>query len=311
MRIFVTLFLVGVMWLYLAFFSALSLGFYDVAKKRALRDNAVLPVLLCNTVLGAAIFLPVIVSSQLSLGWFSGTMLDIPRGTAGEHLLIVIKVVIVLSSWISGYFGLKHLPLTIVGPINATRPVLVLLGAIIIFGERLSGLQWCGVILAMCSLYMLGRSSRSEGVDFVSNRWVWCVGLAALLGAVSGLYDKYVMLRLDSVFVQSWFNLYQAMLMMLIVALLRLSGRGERSKFHWSWAIPLITLFVTAADFAYFYALSLDGAMISIISMIRRGSVIVSFAYGAFVLREHNLRSKAVDLALIMLGMLLLYFGSR
>ena len=34
------------MWLLLAFTSALLLGLYDVAKKQALRDNAVLPVLL-------------------------------------------------------------------------------------------------------------------------------------------------------------------------------------------------------------------------------------------------------------------------
>ena len=30
-----------------------------------------------------------------------------------------------------GYYGMKHLPLTIVGPINATRPVLVLVGAMV------------------------------------------------------------------------------------------------------------------------------------------------------------------------------------
>lgn len=299
------------MWLSLAFFSALMLGFYDVAKKRALRDNAVLPVLLANTLLGAALFLPVILSSQLSLDWFSATMLDIGKGTAREHALIVLKAVIVLSSWICGYFGLKHLPLTIVGPINATRPVLVLLGAMLLFGERLGGMQWAGVLLALVSLFMLGRSSRREGVDFVSNRWIWCVAAASLLGAASGLYDKYVVRNMNPVFVQSWFNLYQAILMSVLVLLLRRSPISEKTRFHWSWAIPFITLFVTAADFAYFYALSLDGAMISIISMIRRGSVLVSFAYGAFVLRERNLRGKAVDLVFILIGMVLLYFGSK
>lgn len=299
------------MWLSLAFFSALMLGFYDVAKKRALRGNAVLPVLLANTLLGAAIFLPVILSSRFSLGWFESTVFDIPQGTAREHAMIALKAVIVLGSWICGYFGLKHLPLTIVGPINATRPVLVLLGAMILFGERLSGLQWAGVLLALLSLFLLGRSSRREGVDFVSNRWIWCVGLAAVLGAASGLYDKYVMLSLNPVFVQSWFNFYQAVLMSAVVLFLRRSPVAEKTRFRWSWAIPFITLFVTAADFAYFYALSLDGAMISIISMIRRGSVLVSFAYGAFVLGERNLRGKAVDLVFILAGMVLLYLGSK
>lgn len=298
------------MWLTLAFLSALGLGFYDVAKKRALAGNAVLPVLWLNSVFGALLFSPVVIASVCGAEWFEGTILDTPTGTLHDHLLIVLKACIVLGSWMCGYFGLKHLPLTIVGPINATRPVMVLLGALLLFGERLNALQWGGVIVAMISLYLLGRTSRHEGVDFRSNRWVWCVGMAAVLGAASGLYDKYVMQRLDSVFVQSWFNLYQAVIMSVIVAVLWLPRR-ERSPFHWSWAIPFITLFVSAADFAYFYALGLEDSLISVVSMIRRGSVLVSFAYGAVVLREHNLRGKAFDLLLILLGMVLLYLGSR
>ncbi len=299
------------MWLSLAFLSALLLGFYDVAKKRSLAGNAVLPVLWLNSVFGALLFLPLILNSAFSLGFAQGTILAIPSGDVHDHLLILLKAFIVLGSWICGYFGLKHLPLTIVGPINATRPVMVLLGALLLFGERLNLLQWCGVLIAMVSIYLLGRTSRREGVDFRSNRWVWCVGLAAVLGAASGLYDKYVMQRLDSVFVQSWFNLYQALIMTIIVSVLWLPNRHRHTPFHWSWAIPLITLFVSAADFAYFYALTMDDALISVVSMVRRGSVLVSFGYGAFVLHENNLRGKLLDLILILVGMVFLYLGSR
>ena len=298
------------MWLYLAFTSAALLGCYDVAKKRALKNNAVLPVLGLNSLFGALLFSPFIINSAAGLGLFEGTMLNIGMGTLSDHLMIMLKACIVLGSWICGYFGLKHLPLTIVGPINATRPVMVLLGALIIFGEKLNALQWAGVIVAMVSLYLLGRTSRREGVDFRSNKWIWCVGMAAVLGAASGLYDKYVMGRLDSVFVQSWFNLYQALIMGVVVSVLWLPRRAQM-PFHWSWAIPLITLFVSAADFAYFYALTMDDALISVVSMVRRGSVLVSFAYGAIVLDEHNLRGKVIDLALILVGMVLLYLGSR
>lgn len=69
--------------------------------------------------------------------------------------------------------------------------------------------------------------------------------------------------------------------------------------------------FLSAADFVYFYALSIPGAMISIVSMVRRGSVIVSFLFGAVLLHEKNLKSKAVDLLLVLLGMLFLYIGSN
>lgn len=299
------------MWLTLAFTSAALLGLYDAAKKQSLTGNAVLPVLLLNTLFSTLLFLPLILSSELELGWFEGSMLAMPKGSGEAHAMVAMKAVIVLTSWIFGYFGIKHLPITIVGPINATRPVMVLVGAMLFFGERLNAYQWIGVILAGVSLLLLSRSSRREGVDFKHNVWILFVVLSSLVGALSGLYDKFLMTRLDSVFVQSWYNLYQLLIMSLLVAVMWWPRRRRTTPFHWSWAIPLISIFLSAADFAYFYALSDEEAMISVVSMIRRGSVVISFLCGALLFREKNLRAKAFDLGLILLGMLFLWIGSK
>ena len=151
------------MWLTLAFTSAALLGFYDAAKKQSLTGNAVLPVLLLNTLFSALFLLPMIVSAECGFGWFDGTILAASSGTLRAHGLVLFKAVIVLTSWIFGYFAMKHLPITIVGPINATRPVMVLVGAMLIFGERLNACQWTGVVLTLLSLFLLSRSSRREG----------------------------------------------------------------------------------------------------------------------------------------------------
>ena len=156
------------MWLLLAFTSAALLGLYDVAKKQALRDNAVLPVLLLNTLFSSLLFLPTILSTAGGWEWFDATPLRCPSGDPQAHLLVVLKSCIVLSSWVFGYFGIKHLPLTIVGPINATRPVMTLVGAMLIFGERLNGYQWIGVALAVVSLLLLSRSSRNRPASSVT-----------------------------------------------------------------------------------------------------------------------------------------------
>ena len=298
------------MWLSLAFLSAALLGLYDVAKKKSLSGNAVLPVLLLNTLFSSLLFLPAILSAELGLGWFDSTPLAASRGTAEAHAMVAVKSVIVLTSWIFGYFGMKHLPLTIVGPVNATRPVLVLVGALAVFGERLNGFQWIGVALALTSLVLLSRSGRREGVDFRHNVWILCLAAAAVTGAASGLYDKYIMTRLDPAFVQSWYNLYQLGMMAVVTALLWLPRRAA-SPFRWSWVIPLISVFLSAADFAYFCALREPDAMISVVSMVRRGSVVVSFLCGALLFGERNLRAKAVDLGFVLLGMLFLWLWSR
>ncbi len=290
------------MWILFAFISATLLGFYDVFKKQSLRGNAVLTVLLLNCLFSSIIFLPAL--------WYA------PFGGWEVQKYIVLKAFIVLSSWICGYFAMKHLPLTLVGPMNASRPMLVLVAAMVIFGEQLNMLQWTGVLLAVCSFFLLKLGGKKEGIDFFHNRWVLCLLAAVVLGAVSALYDKYLMsspaeggLGMNRLTVQSYFNFYQLAIMLVVISLERWKGKAE-ATFQWRWTIPLISIFICAADLAYFYCLSLDDAMISIVSMVRRGSVIVSFMMGAFVFHEHNLKAKAVDLTLVLLGLLFLYWGT-
>ena len=298
------------MWLALAFLSAALLGLYDVSKKQALRGNAVIPVLFLNTLFSSLIFLPFIILSGTT-SVLDGTMVYVPTCGWEVHRYVLLKSFIVLASWLFGYFGMKHLPITIVGPINATRPVMVLLGALLIFGERLNAYQWVGVLLAMISFMLLSRSGKKEGIDFRHNRWIYFVVLASLLGAVSALYDKFLMKRFDSMLVQSWFTVYQFFIMGIVLMVLWYPKRKQSTPFHWSWAIPLISVFLSVADFAYFTSLAQEDSLISVVSMVRRGSVIVSFLCGALLFREKNLRSKAVDLLLVLLGMLFLYLGSR
>ena len=287
-------------WWLLAFCSAALLGGYDSFKKISLKDNAVVPVLLLNTVLSALIFSPFLFTT----GW----------GGWAVQKFILLKSALVLSSWMAGYFAMKNLPLTIVGPINATRPVLVLLGAIFIFDEHLNALQWGGVILAMVAYFLMRLSGHKEGIK-PGNKWLVCLILAVILGAASGLYDKFLMsperLGLDRSQVLAWYTLYQAGMMALVMVFLWLPVRRKTTPFRWDWSIPFISIFLCGADYLYMQALSQPDALIAVVSMIRRGSVLVSFAIGAFILKEKNIRSKALDLVLLLASMVLLYFGSK
>ena len=338
------------MWLILAFVSAIFLGLYDTSKKASLRDNAVLPVLFLNTIFSTIIFSPFLVDYIGGFGWFSGTFLDtapfdcstqltttqhltqyacrpeeagipsillsIKEFAASHphikaHLLVILKAFIVLSSWICGYFGLKHLPLTIVGPINATRPVLVLVGAMLIFGERLNTYQWVGVVLAIASIFLMSRAGKKENIDFRKNKWIWCVGLATLMGVISGLYDKHIMRSLNPMFVQSWFNFYQMIIMCVICTLLWYPKRHTTTPFMWRWTILLISIFICLGDFAYYTSLSDPDSLISVVSLVRRSSVIISFACAVIFFKERNLKAKVLDLALLLVGMAFIWMGTQ
>ena len=290
------------MWWLLSFASAALLGCYDSFKKISLKDNAVIPVLFFNTLISTVLLLPLLIRTGF--------------GSWEVQRWIVLKSAIVLSSWLAGYYAMKHLPLTLVGPINATRPVLVLLGAVLLFGERLNLLQSIGVGLAILAYFLMRISGKKEGIVFHRNKWIFCLVFAVLMGAVSGLYDKYLMspdrgLGMDRLQVLSWFMFYQTLMMLPLLLFVWMPRREQSTPFRWQWSIPLISVFLVSADFLYFQALSQPGALIAVISMIRRGSAVVSFLIGAFFLKEQNIKSKAFDLALLLLSMVFLYLGSR
>lgn len=300
------------MWLILAFISAALLGIYDIFKKTALKNNAVIPVLFLNTMFCSLLFLPMIIASRIAPETMQQTMFYVPQVPIGQHLYVMLKAIIVLTSWILAYFAIKHLPITIASPIKASQPVLTLLGAMLIFGEQLNAYQWIGVTLAISSFLMLSWSGKSEGINFKHNKWILFIVLATIAGAASGLYDKYLMTHgFDRMTVQVWYTYYQMALMALVLMFMWYPNRKNTTPFRWTPAILMVSLFLVAADFIYFYALSFPDSMISVVSMSRRSGVVVAFIGGALFFKEKNIRKKSIDLALVLLGMYFLYLGSQ
>ncbi len=299
------------MWVLLALTSAMLLGFYDVFKKLSVNGNAVLPVLLISTITGSFLVMPAVIGSELFPDFFQSINLYVPRINLKEHGLIFLKAMIVVSSWIFAFHALKHLPITIVAPVRATGPVWTLIGAILIFQEQLSPTQWIGVLITLIFFYLLSTAGKLEGINFRKNVWIFCIIAATLLGAASGLYDKFIIRRIDRLAVQAWFTFYQVIVMLPAIALFRWAKqKKERPVFEWRWSIPAIGLFLLIADFAYFYALSYEDSMISIISALRRGGVLVAFITGALLFKENNIRRKGIYLLGILAGILIISLGS-
>jgi transporter family protein len=298
------------MWLVFAFISSLVIGCYDTFKKDSVDNNAVIPVLFLNSLISSLIFAPFVLLSYTT-DCLDETLFVVPHVDWATHGYISLKSFIVLISWITGYAAVKNLPLTITGPIKATQPVITLAGAMLVFGERLNLYQWTGVLLSILSFYLLSSSGRREGIHFTNNKWIFYIVVSIIFGAISGLYDKHLLRTLDVMTLQVWFNIYQLIMMTPVLLLLWYPSRKHTTSFRWKWSILCVSLFLAVADWLYFYALSFPDSMISIVSMIRRSSVIVTFIAGALFFHEKNLKRKAFDLFLVLLGMIFLYLGTR
>ena len=298
------------MWLWAAVGSAILLGIYDVFKKQASTRNDVLHILLYATALSTLLLSPFILTSVFGWHWLDGSVFEVGSGTLREHLLVLLKSLIVALSWTTGLMGLKNLPITTAGTIKTSRPVFVLLGSILIFGERLNLWQWVAIVIALFALWLLGRTSKKEGVDFARNKWIFCMWVAVLTGVISALLDKHFMSSMKPMFVQGWCNFYITIIMAVIVLFGRFTSRRFYKPFKHDWAIWFIALFIVSSDFLYFLSLSGEGSMLSVVSMLRRSSVIITFLCGAVVFKEKNLRHKGLALLILLISMAILVFAS-
>ncbi|MGB0344888.1 MAG: EamA family transporter, partial [Coraliomargarita sp.] len=227
------------------------------------------------------------------------------------HARILAKSALVGASWLFGYFALKKLPLSIAAPIRATSPLWTILFAVFLLGEAPNNLQWLGILVVLAAFYAFSLVGKLDGIQMLRDRWVGCMIAATLLGACSALYDKYLLQTagLPVPAVQAWFSVY-LVVVLLPFYLLWSHGAWPRGHFAWRWSIPWIGFLLLLADFCYFTALSQEGALISVISPLRRGAVVVAFLGGIFLHREKHFRPKAVCIAVLLAGIALIQQSS-
>jgi bacterial/archaeal transporter family protein len=298
-------------WSILGVCSAVLLGFYDVLKKQSLRGNFVLPVLFIATVTGALIFFPILLLSHLNANFIQVKLLYVPPIDLISHLLILLKSALVASSWIFAYFAFKHLPITIASPIRASGPLWTLLGALLIFGEHMNIFQWSGIIVTIIFYYIFSLAGKMEGINFRTNKWVLFIVTATILGSISALYDKYLVLKIGRMAVQAWYSQYLVLVLLPVLLVSKIRKQSSFLPVRWSWTIPLIGITLSVADFVYFYAIALPGALIAVISTLRRSSVLVSFIVGAAYFKDKNIGRKFLILLGILAGILLIVLGSQ
>lgn len=297
-------------WLYLAVLSGLLLGVYDLFKKGSVTANAVFPVLLISNLTAALVWSPLVLLSNSNPEWLVSTDLRVDSLSWIEHGMLFLKSAIVGSSWLFGYFAVKHLPISIAGNFRAIGPILTIVGAFILFAETPNRQQLFGIALTLGFFFALSVVSKREGILFQSNRWIWLGLIGVALGATSGLYDRYLLVNygLSPSTVQAWFSIY-LFLFMLPPAYGWLKGWWTHSQFHWRWSIPLTGLTLIVADYFYFRALAEPDAMVSIVACLRRGSVLVTFFAGTLIFREKQFLSKLPCILGILLGIVLILTG--
>ena len=296
-------------WIVATLISAVFLGFYDLSIKHSVRDNAVLPVLFLSNSCSATVWLGLLALQAFHPGTLPESM-SVPSLSWVQHGQLIFKSLLVSASWICSYFAVKHLPVSIASPIRATGPLWTFLGALAILAERPTNLELSGMAITLGSFFLLSLAGKSEGVHFHRDKWVGWLMAGTILAGLSGVYDKFLLGRcgFTASTVQAWFTIYMAMIFLPFAAGWKWRW-WTRNEFEWRWSIVLLSLSLLIADFLYFSALHDPGALVSLVSILRRGGTLVAFAGGVLLFGERSSRQKLLAVVGILAGIVLTLVG--
>jgi len=286
-------------WLIPILLSSVTLGIYDICKKEAVDRNSVMPVLFLATLCGSVAFL---------IGMLvTGRFMEVAACGGRNWNLILLKSLLVAGSWICVYYAVRELPLSIASPIRASSPFWTFLGSLVLYCEIPSWLQGVGMLAIFGGYYAFSLIGKMEGISFRHHRGLHLAILGTVLGSCSALYDKYLLgvLHIPQNTVQFWFAV-DLVFILGAAYLIRKCCFPAGQPFVWKWSILFTGVLLILSDYLYFYAVSLPGTHISILSLLRRCSCIVSFTFGCLFLHDRNVRPKVIALALILLGVILL-----
>ena len=296
-------------WIVASLLSAFFLGLYDLSTKHAVRDNAVLPVLFLANVCSATVWSVLLAIPALAPDALPAALHVAPLSPF-QHLQVLGKSALVGLSWVCSYFAIKHLPISLASPVRATGPMWTLLGAVLVLGERPTWLEGLGIIITIGSFVALSIAGQREGIHFHRDKWFGFLLAGTLLGALSGLYDKYLLGRQGfyAPTLQCWFSIYLSLLFLPLAVGWKLRW-WTRHEFHWRWSVLGVSGALLVADFVYFDALRNPHALVSLVSSLRRGSTLVAFAGGLFFFGEVYNRQKVYAALGVFSGIVLTILG--
>jgi len=302
-------------WLWLSLASSLLLGLYEVSRKAALGRSAPFTVLLWANV-GGLLGLGVSLLLARNVGLAQDAAFYLVPLNRGQHAAVLVKAALVSTSWMMSYSAVKHLPLTVAGPLRSVAPAFTVVGALLWFHEAPSVVQWLGIGIIFAGYLGFARLGKSEGIFYTTSPYVILLVAGTIVGAMSGLLDKHLLQRahLQPTTLQFWFVVYTTLIQVVLNLSVmarqgRLAARPAWPASHVSWLSPLAGVLLVVADQFYFRALAEQGAMVSVVSMVRRSSVLVSFSVGAWLFREQLVQKKALALLVVLSGLLVLITG--
>ncbi len=277
------------LWILFIVIYALLKGSREGMKKAALKKSSSNEILFFYTFIGFLFTLPY-TKEALSLD-------------AIYIFYAFIKSAVCCTAWIFSLIAIKNMSVSLYGIVDLSRMVFSTLLGVFALGESFTLPKAIGVVLVVLGLYLVNIKKDKNGSKELTLPILTAALLNCFFNAISGTMDKVLMQYMDSAQLQFWF-----MLFMTIIYGAILIARKEKvyiSTLKNNFWIPLMSLSLIIGDRMLFEANANPESEVTVMTIIKQSSVLVTVLVGWLVFHEKHILYKLLCTAIVLSGIII------
>lgn len=274
------------LWILFIFIYSFLKGSREGMKKAALKKSSSSEILFFYTLIGFILTIP------FSKEAFSLAPLYI--------FYVFLKSAVVCTAWIFAFIAIDKMSVSLYGITDLSRMVFSTLLGVIVLGESFTLQKAIGVILVITGLMLANLKKTSSGTKEITLPVLIAVLLNCFLNAVSGTMDKVLMQHMLSSQLQFWFMLFTTLIYgaVLLVRKEKISVKTLKTNY---W-IPLMSASLILGDRLLFEANASPLSEVTVMTVIKQSSVIVTVLTGWLVFKEKHILYKMMCTLIVLSG---------
>lgn len=280
-------------WIFLVLLYGLLKGGREIAKKKAMDKNSVMEVLLAYTLLSFILVIP-----------------QAPNAGGLEpkfYFLIAIKSFCMFLAWLCGFYSLKKIPVSLYGILSLSRVIFATLLGVVVLHETMTTYKLIGLILVCAGLLLLKFNPKKDNQltpekdnqPEIAAIFIILAFISCIFNSISGFMDKILMRDITSSQLQFWYMLFIIIYYGIFVIIKKIKISPSVLKNVWVWALAV--MFVIG-DKALFIANANPNSQITIMTLIKQSSCIVTILGGKFIFKEKGIAYKLFCASIVILG---------
>lgn len=286
-----------VAWYYWVLLSAVTVALVNIVRKHVLNHEHSMEQLAAESPFRLLVLLFLIPW----VGMPSGNML----------LLIALSSGVLYLSMLYKNKAYRHMPISVIAPLQNLSPVVLLIFAFVFLGETLNGWQLAGILLIVIGGYAINLKSGDPLGPWQAlkghSQTKTVVLLLILLSAIATL-NRWMLndLAMDVVTYFFWMQFMARIIALgLHFELYHFKGILKDIKKGWFWLLAMAVL-ATADILLFFKGIAQPAALIALAIPLRRTAALIEIMLGGSIYKEKGLLRKATGCFVMLLGVLLI-----